>query len=220
MAHEPTADSIQAVIFDCDGTLVDSEVISLKVLVDLVAGHGLSIPHHEAVQQWSGCDLADVLREVEARLGKRLPASFLETFREHQLTQLAANVVPIRGAAELLQNITLPYCIASNAPQYKIRLCLETTGLLSHVDPELIFSAYDVQAWKPRPDLFLHAAERLGVSPARCAVVEDSSVGLDAGLAAGMTVYGFDPHGKLRRRTGVTTIKSLLELKAIFQVTS
>lgn len=217
MAHDPPpAETIQAVIFDCDGTLVDSEVISLRVLVDLVAGHGLHIPHQSAVDEWSGCDLADVFTEIETRLGKKLPPNFLETFREHQLAQLAANVVPIPGAASLLQSMKYPFCVASNAPQNKVRLCLETTGLLSHVAANHIFSAYDVQAWKPRPDLFLHAAEQMGIQPKHCAVVEDSSVGLDAGLSAGMIVYGFDPHGKLVHRDGVQRITSLAELLPTF----
>ena len=217
MVHDPQApESIEAVIFDCDGTLVDSEVISLKVLVDLLATHGLDVPHQEAVDKWSGCDFADVFTEIETRLGKKLPANFLETFREHQLPELAANVTPIRGAVELLQSMTLPFCIASNAPQNKVRLCLKTAGLLSFVDPANIFSAYDIQTWKPRPDLFLHAAKHMGVVPERCAVVEDSGVGVEAGLAAGMMVYGFDPHDKLPKRENVSIIRDLGELRQAF----
>lgn len=215
-AAPPNNDSIQAVIFDCDGTLVDSEVISLKVLVDLVEKEGLTIPHQEAVDAWSGCDLADVFAEVERRMAKKLPVDFLDTFRKHQLQQLEANVQPIPGAAALLQAIRFPFCVASNAPQYKIRLCLESTGLLPFVDSQQIYSAYDVNAWKPRPDLFLHAAECLGVKPKHCAVVEDSAVGLDAGLAAGMNVFGFDPHGKLPHRPGVQVVGCLSELLSTF----
>ena len=215
MADHQSAPPVQAVIFDCDGTLVDSEVISLKILVDLVAGHGLMIPHREAVDRWSGCDLADVLAEIEARLGAKLPPDFLETFRKRQLQELAQNVMPIVGAKELLRSITLPFCVASNAPQNKIRLCLETTGLLTYVPEDKIFSAYDIQAWKPRPDLFLHAAEALHVPPRSCAVVEDSEVGIEAGLTANMQVYGFDPHRKLTRRAGVTMIHELATLRSV-----
>lgn len=208
---------IEAVIFDCDGTLVDSEVISLKVLVELVELQGLSIPHQQAVHDWSGCDLQEVIQEIESELGHPLPANFLETFRQRQLAQLADRVKPIAGASELLQDMRLPFCVASNAPQNKIRLCLKTTGLSDFIESDRIFSAYDIQAWKPRPDLFLHAAKQLGRPPQACAVVEDSGVGLDAGLSAGMTVFGFDPHGRLPFRDGTITVRRLEQLKAVFQ---
>lgn len=208
--------AIQAVIFDCDGTLVDSEEISLKVLVDLVAQQGLVFPHDQAVQDWAGRDLHVVLQEIEAQLGKKLPERFLETFREHQLAKLAESVTPVPGAGPLLEGMRKPFCVASNAPQNKIRLCLETTGLLPFVDSERIFSAYDVRAWKPRPDLFLHAAKQMGMPPSECAVVEDSGVGLEAGLAAGMHVLGYDPHGRLPSRDGVIVFHHLDELRPVF----
>ena len=207
---------IKAILWDCDGTLVDSEVISLKVLVDLVAHHGLSIPPQQAVEEWSGCDLHEVIEEIGRRLGKPLPANFIDTFREHQLARLAVDVQPVAFAESLLTGMSLPYCVASNAPQNKIRLCLQTTGLLPYVDPNLIFSAYDIQAWKPKPDLFLLAAERLGVAPKACAVVEDSGVGIDAGLAAGMVVFGYDPHHRLPSRPGVIEVSCLDQLRPIF----
>ena len=206
----------EAVIFDCDGTLVDSEVISLRVLVDLIAEQGLVLDHQQAVDNWSGRDLQEVFLEIEALLQKHLPANFLECFRDQQLIRLADSVQPIAGARELLQGMKLPFCVASNAPQKKIRLCLKTTGLLDFLDANRIFSAYDIQAWKPRPDLFLEAAKQLGTKPAACAVVEDTGVGMDAGLAAGMKVFGFDPHGRLPYRDGVTVVRRLEELAAYF----
>ena len=208
---------IKAVIFDSDGTLVDSEPISLKVLVELIAERGLQIPHDKAVAKWSDCDLADVFREIEERLGSKLPDNFLDTFREHQLERLSAEVKPISGAKELLASLTLPFCVASNAPQNKVRLCLETTELLPLVKSDCIFSAYDINAWKPRPDLFLHAAKQLGFEPAECAVVEDSGVGVEAGIAAGMQVYAYDPHSELGAIDGAVTIRELSELTPVFQ---
>ncbi len=210
------ADSIKAVIFDSDGTLVDSEPISLKVLVELIAERGLQIPHEEAVAKWSGCDLADVFVEIESRLQSKLPDNFLDIFREHQLARLRAEVQPISGAKELLESLTLPFCVASNAPQNKVRLCLEATGLLPFVKSDCIFSAYDINVWKPRPDLFLHAAKQLGFEPGECAVVEDSGVGVEAGVAAGMQVYAYDPHAELDVSDNVVKICDLSELLPLF----
>ena len=207
-----TSTDIQAIIFDCDGTLVDSEPLSLKVLVELVAEHGLDIPHDEAIQRWSGGHLDEIVIEIEARLGRALPGEFLSTFRGRQLARLATDVQPVHGANELLQAVGKPRCIASNAPRNKIQLCLQTTRLDHFFEVSQIFSAYEVEAWKPRPDLFLHAADQLGVAPERCAVVEDSEFGIEAGLAAGMQVFVYDPRETQPDRDGVHAVSRLTDL--------
>ena len=107
---------------------------------------------------------------------------------------LEQHLQPINGALEMVEQLRIPFALASNAPHHKIELCLRVTGLLPHFQGR-IFSAYDVQRWKPDPALFLFAAERLGVPPARCAVVEDSLPGVQAGLAAGMKVIALQEHG-------------------------
>ena len=183
--------SYKCVIFDCDGTLVDSEPISLRVLVDMVAREGLEIPHDYAVERWSGCDLLHILGEVESRLGRELAADFPELFREQQLVHLEQEVQPIDGAAELIEAVRasgMKYCVASNAPMKKVRLCLETTGLFQYFDDNRVFSAHQVQKWKPDPDVFLFASRRLDVAPEDCCVIEDSGYGVEAALAAGMDV--------------------------------
>jgi HAD superfamily hydrolase (TIGR01509 family) len=101
---------------------------------------------------------------------------------------LASGVRPIDGALELVRSLSVPFCVASSGPRDKIELSLRTTGLLPYFEGR-IFSAYEVGSWKPDPELFLHAARSLGVPPARCAVVEDSIPGIQAGLAAGMNVF-------------------------------
>ena len=207
---------IKAVIFDCDGTLVDSEPISLRVLLGKIAEQGLTVSHDDAMNRWAGGDLADVLKEVESEIGRPLPGTFIDDFRAEQMAELGRSVVAIDGAAELLRTLSKPRCVASNAPVDKIRLCLKTTGLFEHFDEERIFSAYQLNAWKPRPDLFLHAAQQLDVAPANCAVVEDSLFGVEAGLNAGMRVFAYDiPREKLGNRS-VTSIDDLTELIPIF----
>jgi len=178
-----------AIIFDCDGTLVDSERLSIRVLVDYIAELGLILPYETAVEEYSGNDLAMVFRDIEQKLGRSLPTDFMERFRERQLRLLATNLLPMPGAADLLSVINRPMCVASNAPLDKIELCLSTAGLNQFFEPDRVFSAYEIQIWKPAPDLFHLAAQRMGVAPERCAVVEDSRFGIEAGLAAGMQVF-------------------------------
>ncbi|TWT54992.1 6-phosphogluconate phosphatase [Rubripirellula amarantea] len=188
---------VQAVIFDCDGTLVDSETISMELLLEGVTPLGIRMTHDEAMVRFAGNDLKVVLAELEATLNTPLPLDFLPNFRRRQFEVLAERLQPVDGAMELLGSLSLPFCVASNAPRQKIRICLETTGLIAHCSDDRIFSAYDVDAWKPDPKLFLAAAEALQVAPADCLVVEDSVFGIEAAHSAGMQVIAFDPHGSL-----------------------
>jgi HAD superfamily hydrolase (TIGR01509 family) len=208
--------TIEAVIFDCDGTLVDSEPISIRVLLDLVADLGLPLPFEEAVSRYSGNDLAVVFHDIESKLGRSLPHDFLDCFRHRQIEVLQEQLRPIDGAAELLSALHLPSCVASNAPTDKIRVCLETTNLHHHFEVEEIFSAYQIQTWKPEPDLFLMAAAALNIPPEKCAVVEDSVFGIQAGLAAGMQVFAYDPHGRYVNDQRITSTRSLPELLPAF----
>lgn len=203
---------IQAVIFDCDGTLVDSESISLRVLVNYVAEFRLQIPHEEAMKEFAGNELSVVFAEIERRLGHKLPDDFLHEFRRRQIATLREQVTACQGAGELLAELTLPYCVASNAPRNKIEICLQTTGLRQHFSDSDIYSAYDIEVWKPAPDLFLKAAAGMCVDPTHCAVVEDSRFGIEAGLAAGMQVFVYDPHRHHRSYPDVRCVATLTEL--------
>lgn len=208
---------IEAVIFDCDGTLVDSETLSLAVLIEHVAEFGLEISHAEAMERFAGNELSVVFAEFEERLGKKLPDDFLDNFRNRQVSVLKEQLKPIHGAHELIDTLKHPFCVASNAPLSKVNVCLETVGLIHHFPESRIFSAYQIKTWKPEPDLFLMAAEAMQIPPALCAVVEDSVFGIKAGLAAGMQVIGFDPHGKLAGQfEDVTFVRCLSELGPVF----
>ncbi|NJD08310.1 MAG: HAD family hydrolase [Methylococcaceae bacterium] len=180
----------EAIIFDCDGTLVDSERLGNQVLVDCAAELGVPLTLDEALAQFMGGRMADAVAYIESRLGRRLPADFTERARQRMESVFRAELQVVAGAETVLRELAIPYCVASSGPRDKIELSLGLTGLLGYFEGR-IFSAYEIGRWKPEPDLFLHAAAVLGVSPDRCAVVEDSVLGVRAGVAAGMTVFGY-----------------------------
>jgi HAD superfamily hydrolase (TIGR01509 family) len=184
----------EAIIFDSDGTLVDSETLGNQVIVEYVAEFGLTIPVAEAVALFRGRKMADTLALIEQRLGHALPDGFLPELRRRMAVAFEARLQPMPGVEALLRNLSIPYCVASNGPYEKMEVSLRATGLLPYFQGR-IFSAYEVGSWKPEPELFLHAARVLGVAPERCAVVEDSLPGVHAGKAAGMTVFGYAPSG-------------------------
>jgi HAD superfamily hydrolase (TIGR01509 family) len=211
-----TQNEIKAVIFDCDGTLVDSEKLSIAVLAEYVGEFGFRIAIKDALRQWAGGELPKIFSMVENSLGIKLPADHLDQFRSRQLAKLATDLEVIDGAHDLLSSMTVPFCVASNAPLNKVGLCLETTGLDKFLPESIRFSAYEIEIWKPEPDLFLLAAAKLGFEPSQCAVVEDSEYGIEAGVKAGMTTFAYDPHSELKPRDHVTTVRSLRELIPVF----
>ncbi len=207
---------MKAIIFDCDGTLVDSETLSTEVLVEAVGEHGLELTVHEALAAFRGGKMADCIADLEARLGRPLPPTFVPEFRVRSAQAFRARLRAIDGALELVQSLAslpFPFCVATSGPMEKITLSLSLTGLLPFFEGR-VFSSYDVGSWKPDPGLFLHAADALGVPPADCAVIEDSLPGMLAGLAAGMTVFAFQPHGVDPRTPAETTpLAALLDLR-------
>ena len=187
-------EQIGAIIFDCDGTLVDSEPITVQVLVDQVGEFGLKLEYDEALGLFVGRDMAMILVELEKRTDRSLPEDFVDEFRRRQAIELQRSVTSIPGASELLSVVSVgksPICVASNAPRAKIELNLQATDLSQFFPPSHIFSAYDVNKWKPDPTLFLHVAQQLGVPPEDCVVIEDSLAGIEAGIAAGMQTIGY-----------------------------
>ena len=213
--------SIQAVILDCDGTLVDSERTCSQALADYATELGYRLSYEQTVARYTGVKLNRVFDQIATSLGRALPADHLEVFRSKQLDALRQGVRPIPGADALLRGLRLPYCVASNAPQVKMRLCLESAGLLPYFDDSTLLSAYDVQAWKPDPTLLLAAASRLGTSPANCALVEDSLPGIEGGIAAGMQVFALDRHNQLPKLAScVRSFSSLDEIRMVLEAVS
>jgi HAD superfamily hydrolase (TIGR01509 family) len=181
---------LDLVIFDCDGVLVDSERIAVRVDAVVLGRLGWELSEAEIVERFMGRSEAYMVGEIEAALGRPLPhdwdAEFAPLYRE----ALEAELKPVDGVVEALDAIATPTCVASSSTHERLRFTLGLTGLLERFDGR-IFSAADVANGKPAPDLFLHAAASLGADPARCAVVEDSVYGVQAARAAGMRAFGY-----------------------------
>ena len=180
------------VIFDCDGVLVDSEVISCRAHAEVLTRHGYPISVEQVFDRFLGRSSRQAHLEVEAELGRRLPDDFHSQLQDELFQSFAATLAAIPHIDRALAAITQPVCVASSGSQERMRVSLGRAGLYDRFAPD-IFSASQVEHGKPAPDLFLFAAEQMHVPPARCVVVEDSVPGITGALAAGMHVLGF--HG-------------------------
>lgn len=188
--HSPRID---AIIFDCDGTLVDSVPLAREALAEcLSALHLAPGVTDAAVRLFNAGKLAESLARCEVLLGIKLPTDFVAVFRRARADAVRARLRPMPGAHALLGALNLPVAVASNGPLEQTQLSLQVTDLQRYFGRS-VFSAYELDRWKPDPDLFLHAAAAMGVHPSRCAVVEDSLSGVHAGIAAGMTVFSLFP---------------------------
>ena len=181
---------MQLVIFDCDGVLVDSERLAIKVDIAVLNELGWPLSEAEVIERFVGRSDRDARAEIEAHLGHKLPDGFDEAV-EHRYRDAFANALtPVEGVPEALDRIALPTCVASSGTHEHLRFTLGLTGLYERFEGR-IFSADDVAKGKPAPDLFLHAAERMATAPTACVVVEDSRPGVEAARAAGMRVLAF-----------------------------
>jgi HAD superfamily hydrolase (TIGR01509 family) len=206
--------NIEAIIFDSDGTLVDSETLSAQVIADLLADSGVVLPHEEILARFRGCRFAQfagaLLEEFPVMDVDRLT----HEFRSRSSALFAARLQAMDGALELVSGLTIEKCVASNGPRDKIELCLGVTGLLPHFAGR-IASAYEVGSWKPEPGLIVHAASMLATPLRNCLLIEDSYAGVEAGLAAGVNVVGFRLHADVRRALSrqVPVIQDLLQVR-------
>lgn len=182
--------SDRLVIFDCDGVLVDSEPVSISVLVDAMNRAGADITEADAYRLFLGRSLATVTDCLRQQYGLEAGPSFLEDMRKELYRRFREELKPIPGIQETLDRLDGPRCVASSSQPERIRLSLTITGLIDTLEPH-IYSASMVKNGKPAPDLFLHAAASMGVPPERCIVVEDSPAGVQAAKAAGMKVLLF-----------------------------
>lgn len=185
-----SADDIELVIFDCDGVLVDSERIAVDIDRRVLGELGWTLTNEEIVHRFVGRSDAHFRAEVEQHLGRPLADDWGDAYQRWYREAFDRDLTAVPGVVEALDALSLATCVASSGSHAKIRRSLTLTGLLARFDGR-IFSADDVRDGKPAPDLFLHAAARLGVSPANCAVVEDSRFGVQAARAAGMRVWGY-----------------------------
>lgn len=177
-------------IFDCDGVLVDSEPITNRVFTQMLNELGLAITVNQVFEQFVGKSLAQCLERVRQLLKRDVPADFAHRYHERAAAALQRELKSVPGIEAVLGAIRVPYCVASNGTMEKMQATLGLTGLLPSFKDKL-FSISEVARGKPHPDIFLYAAEKSGASPCACAVIEDTSTGVAAGVAAGMTVFGY-----------------------------
>lgn len=178
----------ELVIFDCDGVLVDSERLVVRTEVGILGTLGWQLTEAEVVERFVGRSAEYMRMAVEEQLGR--PIDWEGEFESRYREVFERELRPVEGIVDALDGIETPFCVASSGTHAKIRSSLGLTGLLERFQ-DRIFSVQDVTRGKPAPDLFLHAAKRMGVPPGACAVVEDSPAGVEAAIAAGMGAFAF-----------------------------
>ena len=187
-----------AVLFDCDGVLVDSEAITNGVLRDMLDERGWAMTLKQCMDLFVGNTVSDKRSEIEARTGLPLSADWLLEFRDRRNAALVADILPIPNIHAAVKALHLAtagrLACASGADRFKVEMMLTQVGLAEYFVGN-IFSGHEMARSKPHPDVYLAAAAHLGVDPSRCAVVEDTLTGLAAGLAAGATVFAYVPQG-------------------------
>ncbi|MFD5848454.1 HAD family hydrolase [Streptomyces chartreusis] len=197
------------VIFDNDGVLVDSEPISNRLLAAYLTELGHPTSYEDSIRDYMGSAMHRIHDLVLERTGERLPEDFDDVFHARVFDAFERELKAVPGAVDVLEKLGadgVPYCVASSGSHERIRVGHRTTGLDRYFDEGRVFSSQDVGRGKPAPDLFLHAAERMGVAPARCLVVEDSPLGVQAAVAAGMDVYGFTAMTPPAKLAGATQL--------------
>jgi len=180
----------ELVIFDCDGVLIDSERLSVRVDVEVLRELGWPLSEAEVIERFVGRSDRDTQAAIEAHIGRELPEDWGESIQQRYRRAFAGRLGPVAGVLEALDRITLPSCVASSGTHDHLRYTLSLAGLYQRFEGR-IFSAEEVALGKPAPDIFLHAAERMATRPARCVVVEDSRSGVQAARAAGMSVLAY-----------------------------
>jgi beta-phosphoglucomutase-like phosphatase (HAD superfamily) len=191
--------SFDLVIFDCDGVLVDSEVISCRAHAETLTRHGYPITADQVLDRFLGVSEREARLMIEHETSRKLPEDFESQIKQATLQSYADDLRAISYVGEAIAAIGVPKCVASSGTPDKIRHGLTCTGLYHQFAPH-IFSASQVKHGKPAPDLFLFAASQMQATPARCLVIEDSVPGVTGARAAGMTVFGF--HGGSHCRPG------------------
>lgn len=191
------------VIFDCDGVLVDSERLSNQVLVDNLARYGLDLTLEDSVGFYLGGTMRGVKEKAQS-LGADLPETWVEEVYAETYARLKQGVDLVPGIPALLDLLDaqqIPFCVASNGSEEKMRITLGQNGLWDRFYPHAMFSAHQLKVAKPDPDLFLAAASQFNRQARDCLVIEDSENGALAAARAGMRCLGYDPHGKAEALT-------------------
>jgi HAD superfamily hydrolase (TIGR01509 family) len=210
-------------IFDCDGVLVDSEALACEIDAQILTRNGLPYSAEDIARKFVGVSFKDMVARLEAEHACTLPDDLGVQIDSALFAKFETALKPIEGVRETILSLPYPHCVASSSKPERIALSLRVTGLSDLFDN--VFSATQVKRGKPAPDLFLHAAERMGASPQDCVVIEDSAAGVQGALAAGMRVIGFiggahcgpEHAEKLRRAGASVVIERMVDLPRIVQ---
>lgn len=178
-------------LFDCDGTLVDSERLCHVGLVRKFQPLGIDLDADELMMRFKGWKLGRILEILESEHDLLLPADFVPSYRAIVSELFDAELKPIEGIEQALIDLPQPKAVVSNGPQHKIKQALSVCGLSSYFGDN-IYSSYDIGIWKPDPGLYRHAATKMGYSPEQCSVIDDGHVGVEAGYLAGMKTYFYN----------------------------
>ncbi|MBD1821565.1 HAD family hydrolase [Cyanobacteria bacterium FACHB-DQ100] len=182
--------STQLIIFDCDGVLIDSEIVVCRLVSEELSRLGYGMNTKEVIRRFAGRPEREMVADIEADWGQKIPAEFFARVKERTEAAYASELCAVPGVAEALDNLRVPLCVASSSYPEKLRLGLHSVDLLERFEPHVI-SAYVVAHGKPAPDVFIYTAGWMRTPVAHCLVIEDSTHGVHAARSAGMRVFGF-----------------------------
>lgn len=205
---------IECIIFDCDGTLVDSEPLCNALLVEELAKHNVDISVSKLLNDYRGWKLASILDAISQSQGVEFEDNFISQYRALELDAFRRDLKAIDGVRDALSQIPLPKCVASSGPTAKIIEALSVTKLSGYFGAN-IFSGHDINKWKPDPDLFLYAAHKMNSAPSNCVVVEDSDVGVLAAIRAGITCYYYNPTDSTSMYEAAISFKHMSDLPSL-----
>jgi len=209
-----TCAPLELVIFDCDGVLVDSELITNRIFASMLNELGIPVTLEDMFEQFVGRSMANCLEKIAGLLGRPVSDDFVQQYQVRTTAALQSDLKVVPGIEAVLDQIKMPYCVASSGSPEKMQTTLGITGLLPRFKGK-IFSVTEVARGKPFPDVFLYAAAKFGAAASKCAVVEDTPTGVAAGVAAGMTVYGYcglTPQHRLKEAGAHYTFDSMSQL--------
>lgn len=209
-----------AVIFDCDGVLVESETLIAKILVRMTNDLGGNLTLTEGLRLFHGAQLDLCVARIAEYLGRDVTADIAAEYQRRSAEIFRNEITAIDGVDELIRSLIVPTCVVSNSSREKLILNLEATGLIHHFG-DRVYSACDLSRWKPEPDIYLHAAARLDFDPSRCIAIEDSVIGVQSAAQAGMAVIGFgrpDLAPDLRRSGARWTCQTMSEVQELVHV--
>jgi len=211
--------SVSCVFFDCDGTLVDSELLCAQAYVNIFARFGAELPLQEMFEKYKGVKLYEIIPTVANRFNLTVPVEEFESAWRAEVTRLFdLELKPISGTYALLEQITVPVCVVSNGTVPKMQHSLGLTKMRRFFD-DRVYSGYDINSWKPDPDLMVYAAKQMGVPLENCILVDDSEAGANAGVAAGIPVFYYcaDAHNKPIDHPLVTAFDDMAQLPGLWK---